>query len=55
MYRTALIGMAVGTVVGALVVNSFGPANDMVSKAKTKVKGRIDDMMAQNEQTQMLD
>jgi len=54
MYRTALIGMAVGTVVGALVVNSFRPANDMVNKAKSKVKGKLDDMMMP-EQSQMLE
>ncbi|MCL2370348.1 MAG: hypothetical protein FWC80_03885 [Firmicutes bacterium] len=54
MYRTALIGMAVGTVVGAVVVNSFRPANDMVNKAKSKVKGKLDDLMSQNEVT-MLD
>ena len=46
MYKTAaFIGMALGTVVGAVVVNSYKPANQMVSKAKDKVKSKIDELM----------
>jgi len=45
MDKSALIGMALGTVVGAVVVNSCRPANQMVTKAKEKVKSKIDELM----------
>ena len=50
MYKTAaLLGMAVGTVVGAVVVNSCRPADRMVTKAKDKVKNKIDELMLRDD------
>ena len=53
--KSAIIGMAVGTLMGALVVNSFSPANDMVGKVKEKVKGKIEDLSSQSGQTHLID
>ena len=45
MKNTTILGLAMGALMGAVVVNSFQPANDMIDKAKGKVK----DMMSKNE------
>ena len=45
MKNSTIVGLAMGALVGAVVVNSFQPANDMIDRAKGKVR----DMINKNE------